>query len=83
MDSKESIPPASLAGQYVNPIPTRFLAPVYCYKIPALCRDTKEKEFTTMCCSPSGQALCLGSYDRYAVHRRNVGRITEEKLVFI
>ena len=27
-------------------------------------RDNKEKEFTTMCASPSGQALCVGSYDR-------------------
>ncbi len=24
------------AGRYDNPIPTRFLAPIYCYKIPAL-----------------------------------------------
>ncbi len=29
--SKESIPPA---GRYDNPIPTRFLAPRHCYKIP-------------------------------------------------
>ena len=27
-------------------------------------READEKEFTTMCCSPSGQALCVGSYDR-------------------
>jgi hypothetical protein len=26
----------SLAGQYDNPIPTRFLAPIDCLKIPAL-----------------------------------------------
>ncbi len=25
-----------LAGRYGNPIPTRFLAPIYCLKIPAL-----------------------------------------------
>ncbi len=25
----------SLAGRYDNPIPTRFLAPIDCYKIPA------------------------------------------------
>jgi hypothetical protein len=36
--SKEPIPPgcvAWLAGQYDNPIPTRFLAPIDCLKIPA------------------------------------------------
>jgi hypothetical protein len=27
----------SLAGPYDNPIPTRFLAPIDCLKIPALC----------------------------------------------
>jgi hypothetical protein len=32
IDSKESIPPV----QYVNPIPTRILAPIDCFKIPAL-----------------------------------------------
>jgi hypothetical protein len=26
----------SLASRYDNPIPTRFLEPIYCYKIPAL-----------------------------------------------
>ncbi len=26
---------SSLAGRYDNPIPTRFLAPIYCLKIPA------------------------------------------------
>ena len=31
-------------------------------------RDSTEKEFTTMCCSPSGQALCVGSYDRIRVY---------------
>lgn len=31
-------------------------------------RDPTEKEFTTMCCSPSGQALCIGSYDRIRVY---------------
>jgi hypothetical protein len=39
MDSKESILTAcfcSLAGRYYNPIPTRFLAPIDCLKIPAL-----------------------------------------------
>ncbi len=25
----------SLAGRYDNPIPTRFLAPIHCFKIPA------------------------------------------------
>ena len=34
------------------------------YKFTNLNRDNNEKEFTTMCCSPSGQALCVGSYDR-------------------
>ena len=29
--------------------------------------DPTEKEFTVMCCSPSGQALCVGSYDRIRV----------------
>ena len=32
-------------------------------------RDSTEKEFTVMCCSPSGQALCVGSYDRIRVFR--------------
>lgn len=32
-------------------------------------RDPTEKEFTAMCCSPSGQALALGSYDRIRVYR--------------
>ncbi len=38
IDSKESIPARlfSLEGRYANPIPTRFLAPVDCSKIPAL-----------------------------------------------
>ncbi len=35
IDSKESIPPAYVAC-YDNPIPTRFLAPIDCLKIPAL-----------------------------------------------
>jgi hypothetical protein len=35
IDSKGSIPPAYVAGRY-NPIPTRFLAPIDCLKIPAL-----------------------------------------------
>ncbi len=37
IDSKESISPAyvSLAGQNDKPIPTRFLAPIDCLKIPA------------------------------------------------
>jgi hypothetical protein len=37
--SKQSIPPAficSLKGRYDNPIPTLFLAPIDCSKIPAL-----------------------------------------------
>ncbi len=38
IDFKEWIPPvySSLAGRYDNPIPTRFLAPIYCLKIPVL-----------------------------------------------
>jgi hypothetical protein len=43
MDSKESIPQAyvvcSLVDLYDNPIPTRFLAPIDCSKIPARARD--------------------------------------------
>jgi hypothetical protein len=31
-----SASPCSLEGRYDNPIPTRFLAPIYCLKIPAL-----------------------------------------------
>ncbi len=41
IDSKESKPPAYLAWRavlYGNPIPTRFLAPIDCSKIPALIR---------------------------------------------
>jgi hypothetical protein len=36
--SKELIPPAYVAWRpgTTNPIPTRFLAPIDCYKIPAL-----------------------------------------------
>jgi hypothetical protein len=34
INSKEAIP-RSLAGLYDNPIPTRFLAPIDCLKIPA------------------------------------------------
>jgi len=38
----------SLAGRYDNPIPARFLAPIDCFKIPALVsQEIKE--------SPSGQ----------------------------
>jgi hypothetical protein len=38
IDSKELIPPAYvLAGLYNNPIPTRFLAPLDCSKVPAPC----------------------------------------------
>jgi hypothetical protein len=37
VDSKELIPPAYVdLCQYDNPIPTRFLAPIECTKIPAL-----------------------------------------------
>ena len=36
IESKESIPPAyvawRVAGRYDNPIPTRFLAPIDCFK---------------------------------------------------
>ncbi len=37
IDSKESISASlrSLAGRYDNPIPTRFLSPIDCLKIPA------------------------------------------------
>jgi hypothetical protein len=36
IDSKEPIQAVcSLTGRYDNPIPTRFLAPKYCLKIPA------------------------------------------------
>jgi hypothetical protein len=37
IDTKESIPPANVAwaGRYDNPIPTRFLVSINCYKIPA------------------------------------------------
>ncbi len=34
----------SLAGRYDNPIPTRFLAPLDCLKIPALCNTNKSVE---------------------------------------
>ncbi len=39
IDSKELIPPAYVAWRAGNdnPIPTRFLAPIYCLKIRALC----------------------------------------------
>ncbi len=33
----------SLAGRYDNPVPTRFLAPVDCSKIPALSRHEKRR----------------------------------------
>ncbi len=40
IDSKEPIPLGCvLAGRYNNPIPTRFLAPIDCLKIPALIRE--------------------------------------------
>ena len=32
-------------------------------------RDPTEKEFTVMCCSPSGQAIAVGSFDRIRVYR--------------
>jgi hypothetical protein len=32
----------NLAGQYDNPIPTWFLAPLECYKIPAQVGDSKK-----------------------------------------
>ena len=32
-------------------------------------RDPSEKEFTVMCCSPSGQAIAVGSFDRIRVYR--------------
>jgi intraflagellar transport protein 172 len=28
-------------------------------------RDPNEKEFSVACCSPSGQSVILGSYNRY------------------
>jgi hypothetical protein len=36
IDSKESIPPGILASRYDNHIPTWFLVPIDCSKIPAL-----------------------------------------------
>jgi hypothetical protein len=36
IDSKESIPPACVAGRYDNPIPTLFLVPVDFSKIPEI-----------------------------------------------
>jgi hypothetical protein len=36
IDSINSASLCSLAGRYDNPIPTRFLALIDCYKIPAL-----------------------------------------------
>ncbi len=33
----------SLAGRYANPIPTRFLAPIDCLKIPALVRVDRDQ----------------------------------------
>ncbi len=48
VSSKESIPPAyvATAGQYDNPIPTQFLAPIDCSKMPALEseEETRKKE---------------------------------------
>jgi hypothetical protein len=42
IDSEKSIPqPSSLASQYDNPIPTKFLAPIDCLKIPAQKKDEK------------------------------------------
>ena len=32
-------------------------------------REPSEKEFTVMCCSPSGQAVAVGSFDRIRVYR--------------
>jgi hypothetical protein len=32
----------SLAGRYDNPIPTRFLAPIECLEIPALCTHQED-----------------------------------------
>ena len=37
IDYKESASLSSLVGRYDNPIPTRFLAPIHCSKVPALC----------------------------------------------
>ncbi len=43
IDSKESIPPAYVVWRvrYDNPIPTRFLVPIDCFKIPALFLGTR------------------------------------------
>ncbi len=42
----------SLAGRYDNPIPTQFLAPIDCLKIPALVRKMKD--------SAPGRLMALG-----------------------
>ncbi len=50
----------SLAGQYDNPIPTRFLAPIDCYKIPAHYR----REYGCKTGSPSFWEPVCPSYFR-------------------
>ena len=49
--------------------------------------DATEKEFTTMCCSPSGQAFAVGSYDRIRVYswvgRKNLWEESKAKVLHL
>ncbi len=68
IDSKKSIPPA---GRYDNPIPTRFLAPIDCLKIPALgfeCQTLKNPLQIIRCkeyISRWGYLLKVCSHERF------------------
>jgi hypothetical protein len=48
---------SSLVGRYDNPIPTRFLAPLGCYKIPAL-----HSKWNVLYCALIKQKIKFSSY---------------------
>jgi hypothetical protein len=52
----------SLAGRYDNPIPTRFLAPIDCSKIPALIFGDKKRIMTL---SIHYAPMCIYSIQNY------------------
>jgi len=48
----------SLAGRYDNPIPTRFLAHIDCFKIPALVKERQEASKFELCKVGNKMILC-------------------------
>ncbi len=69
----------SLAGRYDNPIPTRFLAPIECLKIPALPKEflCTVRTFTVMEEAPTRRVTVTSSLNE--ISRDHLGDRVVEK----